>query len=170
MTHCGLTPALRSALRAFVCCLLIFSLVGCAASPQATQPVVPGAPTALTPLQKVANADRDVLLGVKLGVQVLKNLRSANQITPAEQANIAKILNRINDIAGSVNNTIKPLASLDPNTVISIKLLIDPILKELQNVLNSGLIPIKDPASLTTINGFLSGIAATLTIINNGGL
>lgn len=170
MTHFNLTPALRSALRAFVCCLLIVSLVGCAASPQATQPVVPGAPVQLTALQKVVNADRDVLLGVKLGIQVLKNLRGANQITVAEQVNVAKILKRINDIAISVNNTIKPLASLDPNTAVSIKLLIDPILKELQNALNSGLIPVKDPAALTTVNGFLSGIAATLTIINNGGL
>jgi hypothetical protein len=127
---------------------------------------VPGLPSGTnTALAKVVQAESDVSAGVAAALQITTTLYSAGDLDKATASQIAAVLATITAANGQAIALTKGLVTISASQALTLQTLEAPITTALQNLVNSGLVGIKNANTKAAITASLSTLLVTLQII-----
>jgi hypothetical protein len=138
--------------------LLFALLLGCVKAGS----IAPGTnPT----LAKVVQAESDVDTGVAAALTITQQVYAANLIDKATASQIASVLATVTQANAQAIALTKTLTTISATNALTLQSLESPITTALQNLVNSGLVGIKDAKTKATVTAALSTLLVTLQII-----
>jgi acyl-CoA synthetase (AMP-forming)/AMP-acid ligase II len=156
MKHILIAPLL-------VFCVLLF---GCA---KASAPAVPGAPSGTNAtLAKIVQAETAVETSVAGALKITQQLYSGGFIDKTTAGNISSVLATITQANAQALQLTQGLTTISATQALTLQNIEAPIIQALQNLIDSGLVGIKDANSKAAISAVLSTLLVTLQIIQGG--
>ncbi len=145
--------------------VLAVSLLLASCGGSATAPSTPAPVTQQDPYLKVAQAINDIQQGNKSFAQTVVASNAQKLLSDATTKNLLNISLKISQGGDQAAAVLQGLTTLPPGTKVTLWTVLKPVSQAVNDALQSGLIPITDQNTKTTVQAVLTTIQGALAII-----